>query len=83
MQKEQIVTISANETVTTDGDAILVVFYRTKIDSAIQTTSLENLEYHLVSSVQDWDNQYSSMKGMIREKNADIVALTHTARNLG
>jgi len=82
LKKEQIVSISANETVTTDGDAILVVFYR-KIDPAIQTTSLENLEYHLVSSGQDWDNQYSCMKGMIREKNADIVALTHTARNLG
>ena len=82
LYREQIVSISANETTTNDGDAILVLVYKKQQDPSM-ITSLENLQYHLVSSINDWDAEYLEIKKNIIGQRCDILSLTHTPRNIG
>jgi hypothetical protein len=81
LKREQIVAISSNESGPVDGDAILTVIYRRQSDPTMQ--SLSNLQYHLISSVQEWDQLYASAFELSAIKNSDIISLTYTARNLG
>ena len=83
MKREQLISITANETTTSDGDALLAVVYRRHADILAAGTSLEGLQYHLISSVQDWDQQYNGTLEMITQQRCDVVSLTHTPRNLG
>ena len=57
LKREQIISISANETSSVDGDAMIVFVYKRLSDPSM-IGSLDNLQYHLVSSVKDWDSQY-------------------------
>lgn len=81
IKREQIVAISSNESSPVDGDAILSVVFKRQSDPTM--TSLKNLQYHLISSVQEWDQQYASAFELSTIKNSEIVSLTYTARNLG
>lgn len=47
------------------------------------TTSLETLQYHLISSIQDWDIQYQGFLELVKNQRVDVVALTQTPRNIG
>jgi len=57
LRREQIISISANETRSVDGDAILVIVYKKHADPTM-IGSLDQFQYHLVTSVKDWDSQY-------------------------
>ena len=76
-------SITANETTTSDGEAVLAIVYRKQAGGDSLGTSLAEIKYHLVSSVQDWDEQYKTALEPIAAARADVVALTHTPRNLG
>ena len=80
--REQIVSITANETNAVDGDAILVLVFKRQQDPSM-VTRLTNLQYHLTSSVNEWDFEYEEMKKNIIANRCDILSLTHTARNIG
>jgi hypothetical protein len=76
------VSISANETDIENGDSVIVVVYRKEQDASM-TTDLANLEFHIAKGLNTWDEIYDSqLKGIVSKK-ADVVALTHTARNIG
>ena len=81
LRREQIVGISANETITEDGEAVLSVVYKRHSDASM--TSLQDIQFTLVSSVKSWDEQYTSAIETLNAQRSDIVALTHTPRNLG
>lgn len=81
LKQEQIVGISAMETVSDDGEAVLSVVYRTQFDVA--ATSLNDLKFTLVSNVKSWEEQYDSAIAAINDSRSEIVALTHTAKCLG
>jgi hypothetical protein len=57
LRREQIISISANETSSVEGDAMLVIVYRKHADPTM-IGSLDQFQYHLVTSVKDWDSQY-------------------------
>ncbi len=82
LYREQIVSISANETTSSDGDAVLVLVYKRQQNPSM-ITRLDNLQYHLVSSVKDWDTDYQEIKKNIIGQRCEILSLTHTARNIG
>ena len=79
LKREQVISISASETSTYDADAVLILVYRTESDSSM--TSLENLKFELQKNVVDWDFQFQDIQKAVG--NADVIALTHTARNIG
>lgn len=80
--REQIISISANETTTVDGDAMLILVYKRHANPSM-IGSLDQLQYHLVSSIKDWDSQYKESIAPIASDRCDIVSLTHTAKNIG
>jgi hypothetical protein len=82
LRREQIISISANETTSVDGDAMLVIVYKRHADPTM-VGSLDHLQYHLVSSVKDWDTQYKEGIAQIASDRCEIVSLTHTAKNIG
>lgn len=59
IKREQVVSITCNETCTQDGDAVLAIVYRRHQDPSM--TSLDGLQYHLVASVKDWGVQYETV----------------------
>ena len=81
LRREQIVGISANETITEDGEAVLSVVYKRHSDASM--ASLQDIQFTLVSSVKSWDEQYISAIETLNAQRSDIVALTHTPKNLG
>jgi len=81
IKREQIVAISTNESSPIDGDAILTVVFKRQSDPTM--SSLKALQYHLISSVQEWDQQYASALEVSAIKTSEIISLTYTARNLG
>lgn len=81
LRREQIVGISANETITEDGEAVLSVVYKRHSDASM--ASLQDIQFTLVSSVKSWDEQYISAIETLNAQKSDIVALTHTPKNLG
>jgi hypothetical protein len=82
LKREQIVSISCNESVPEDGDAVLVVVYKRHGDASM-VQSLENLKFHLTTSVVDWDEQYNNALAEITKERGDIISLTYTPRNVG
>lgn len=82
LRREQLVSISASETTTVDGDAVVAVVFRKSQDPSM-TTSFEGLQYHLISSVKSWDEQYGEALAAINEQRGEIIALTNTPRNIG
>lgn len=46
-------------------------------------TRLDNLQYHLISSVKDWDVEYEEIRKNIIGQRCEILSLTHTPRNIG
>jgi len=76
------VSITANETTSVDGDAVLVLVYKRQQDPSM-VTRLENLQYHLISSVKDWDVEYEEIRKNIIGQRCEILSLTHTPRNIG
>jgi len=81
LKQEQLVGISAMETVTDDGEAVLSVVYKTLVD--VTATSLKDLKFTLVSNVKSWEEQYNTAIADINDSKSEIVALTHTAKCLG
>jgi ABC-type taurine transport system substrate-binding protein len=81
LRREQIISISANETTTVDADAVLVVVYKKHQDPDM-TQMLTGLQYHLIKNTVDWDQQYEEFKEILSQS-CEVVALTHTARNIG
>ena len=53
LKKEQIISISTNESVVEEGEAILILFFREEKDSTM--TPLDNLQYAVERNVDDWD----------------------------
>lgn len=82
LKREQIISISASETQIEDGDSVIVVFYKTEVDPTMNT-DLSNLKFHIAKGLQTWDEIYEAeLKGLVA-KRTDVVAFTHTARNIG
>jgi hypothetical protein len=54
LKKEQVVSISTQESQTENGEAMLIVFYQSHQE--ISMSSLENLRYHLIKNVADWED---------------------------
>jgi hypothetical protein len=81
LKREQIVAISSNESGTVDGDAVLSVIYRRANDPSMG--SLKDVQYHLITSVQEWDEQYATALASLNAARNDILAITYTPRNLG
>lgn len=81
LRREQIISISANETTTVDADAVLTVIFK-KMQEPDMTTPLSGLQYHLIKNTVDWDVQYQEFTQILAQP-CEVVALTHTARNIG
>lgn len=79
--KEQIIGISAVETMQEDGDAVLNIVYKTTVD--VTATSLKDLQFTLISNVKSWEDQYAAAIATINDSRSEIVALTHTPKHLG
>ena len=80
LRKEQIMSISCNESVVEEGEAMLILFYRQDKDSTM--TSLENLQYAVERNIEDWDVQHERLLKLTRSR-CEVLALTHTAKNIG
>ena len=80
MKKEQIVSISTNETLCENGDALLILVY--KSEQEISMTSLENLKFNLTRTVQSWEMHFQK-DCQIASENAEVISYTNTARNIG
>jgi hypothetical protein len=59
IHKEQVISISTNESVVEDGDAMLILFYRREVDSTM--TPLKDLEFLILRDTDDWDVQHSTI----------------------
>lgn len=81
LRREQIVSISANETSTVDADAVLVIVYK-KVQEPDMVQSLAGLQYHLMKNTVDWDMQYQEFREILAQS-CEVIALTHTPRNIG
>ena len=53
LKKEQIISISTNESGVEEGEAILILFFREEKDSTM--TPLDNLQFAIERNVDDWD----------------------------
>ena len=53
LKKEQIISISTNESVVEEGQAVLILFYNEEKDSSM--TPLDNLQFAVERNVDDWD----------------------------
>ena len=82
LTREQIISIQASETSTTDANAVLIVFYRS-IKDPLQQTSLKDLQYHLINNLKAWMDQYKEIEDLLTRGPVEILSLTHTARNIG
>jgi hypothetical protein len=80
LRKEQIVSITANQTATEESDAVLVLVYKRHQEPSM--TSLNGLAYHLLKNTVDWDDQYKELSYIARSR-CEVISLTHTARNIG
>ncbi len=80
LKKEQIISITANETTVENADAMLVLIYKKEQEPSM--TSLQKIAYHLMKNTVDWDEQYKELAD-IANNNAEVLSLTHTPRNLG
>jgi len=78
--REQIVSISTHETTIENGDAILVLVYKKKQDSTM--TSLASLQYHIIRNTAPWEEHFEEAMKLASSR-CEVVALTHTPRNLG
>lgn len=56
IHKEQVISISTNESVVVDGDAMLILFYRRDHDATM--TPLKDLEYFIIRDTDEWDLQH-------------------------
>ena len=82
LTREQIISIQASETSSTDANAVLIVFYRS-IKDPLQQTGLRDLQYHLINNLKAWMDQYKEVEDLLARDRVDILSLTHTARNIG
>lgn len=80
IMKEQVISINAAETSVHDADAVLVLTF--KKDQEPTYGPLTGLQYYLVKNTIDWDTQYQEIT-QIAKNNAEVIALSHTARNIG
>jgi hypothetical protein len=80
IKKEQIISISCNETSVENGEAILILFYKMESDATM--TSLDNLQYHIIRNIDDWDIQHEEILKKAAHK-SEVVGLCHTAKNIG
>jgi hypothetical protein len=80
LKKEQIISVSCNESIVEEGEALLILFY--KKDQEPTMTSLEELQYHIIRNIDDWDSQHEEVLKKVAHK-SEVVALTHTAKNIG
>lgn len=53
LHKEQVISISTNESQVVDGDAMLILFYRRDHDPTM--TPLKDLEYFILRDTDTWD----------------------------
>ena len=81
LKKEQIVSISANETSTENADAVLVLIYRKAQEPSM--TSLAGLKFELLKNTEDWNEQYDHLEQITQKQRIEVISLTHTARNIG
>ena len=54
LKKEQIVSISCNETNVEEGQSLLILFFLTEQDSTM--SSLGEINCHVIRNVDDWDD---------------------------
>ena len=80
IKKEQVISISTNESVVVDGDAMLILFYRRDQDSTM--TSLKDLEFLILRDTDDWADQHHVI---LKKANSriEVLSLNHTPRNIG
>jgi len=79
--KEQILSITTHETEIENGDALLVILYRTKQDESM-TKIDATLKYHLIKNIAEWDKHIKEISS-VGSKHADVIAFTNTPRNIG
>ncbi len=73
-------SISGQETSCENGDAMLIIVYRSEQDPSM--TSLDTLKYNLTKNVKDWDHHFQK-DCQIASSHADVIAYTNTPRNIG
>lgn len=80
LSRDQIVSITMNETNVPDGDNLLTIFYRLKSD-VVGSVPFEELRYSTFDARQSWETLNGDAETLSNKQN--IVALTHTAKSYG
>jgi len=80
LSRDQIVSITMNETNVPDGDNLLTIFYRLKSD-AEGSVPFEELRYRAFDATQSWETLNGDAETLSNKQN--VVALTHTAKSIG
>ena len=75
-----MISISTNESVVVDGDAMLILFYKRGQDSTM--TDLNDLEFLIIRDTDDWADQHHTILKTACNK-IEALSLNHTPRNIG
>ena len=80
LKREKIISLSTHETLIENGDALLIVLYKTAQDSSM--SSLDTLKYDLKKNIQDWENHFSDQL-KIASGHIEVISYINTPRNIG
>ena len=80
LSRDQIVSITMNETQVPEGDNLLTIFYRLKSDVK-GSVPFEELRYRAFDATQSWEVLNQDAETLAKKQN--ILSLTHTAKSIG
>ena len=80
LTREQVLSISANETTIESGDCELTLYYLKEKEP--QFSSLAGLKFHYEKNMKEWDEILEDARRFSQIK-CDVIAITHTPKSIG